>query len=226
MSRDDLLAKNSAIVAEVSRQVARQSPEAILVVVSNPLDAMVQVAAEASGFERRRVLGMAGGLDTARYRSFLAEALDVSVTDIQAILLGGHGDDMVPLPRYTSVGGVPVTELLDGAALEAIVDRTRKGGIEIVNLLKTGSAYYAPAAGAAEVAEAILKDKRRLLCCCAWCEREYGVGGAFVGVPVILGAGGVERVVELALTQEERRLFGASVGHVRELLARVKELRG
>jgi len=224
MSRDDLLAKNAQIVAEVTRRVVRTSPEAFLIVVSNPLDAMVYVAARVSEFPPRRVLGMAGVLDTARYRSFLAEALGVSARDVQAVLLGGHGDDMVPLPRYTSVAGIPVTELLDEKTLAAIVDRTRQGGIEIVNLLKTGSAYYAPAAAAAEMAEAILKDQRRLLCCSAYCRREYGVGGCYVGVPAVLGAGGVERIVELRLLEAERQLFAASVAHVRQLMAQVDGL--
>ena len=226
MSRDDLLAKNAAIMADVTRKVIEHSPDAILIVVANPLDAMVQVAADVAQCDPARVMGMAGSLDTARYRAFLAQELGVSVTDIQAILLGGHGDDMVPLPRYTTVGGIGVTELLDSATIEAIVDRTRKGGAEIVGLLKTGSAYYAPAAGAAEMTEAILKDKRRLICCCAWCDKEYGVGGAFVGVPVILGRSGVQRVIELKLTPDERNAFAASVDHVRELVAQVRRLGG
>ena len=221
MSRDDLLKKNAAIVAQVTRQAVALSPQAFLIVVSNPLDAMVDVAAKVSRFDKNRVMGMAGILDTARYRSFIAEALDVSVTDISALLLGGHGDDMVPLVRYTSVAGIPLTELLDEKQIAAIVERTRKGGIEIVNLLKTGSAYYAPAAGAAEMVEAILKDKRRVLPCCAYCDKEYGVGGHFVGVPVVLGANGVEKVIELELNEDERRLFDNSVEHVKELAAKI-----
>lgn len=224
MSRDDLLKKNLEIVSGVTREVVKQSPDAILIIVSNPLDAMVYVAWKASGFPQQRVLGMAGILDTARYRSFIAEALNVSVTDIQALLLGGHGDDMVPLPRYTTVSGIPVTELLATDKLEAIVDRARKGGIEIVNLLKTGSAYYAPGAGAAEMAEAILKDKRRILPCCVYCDKEYGIGGYFVGVPVILGANGVEQVVELQLNADEKQLLDASVDHVKQLIAQVDEI--
>ena len=224
MSRDDLLKKNLEIVSGVTREVVKQSPDAILIIVSNPLDAMVYVAWKASGFSQQRVLGMAGILDTARYRSFIAEALNVSVTDIQALLLGGHGDDMVPLPRYTTVSGIPVTELLATDKLEAIVDRARKGGIEIVNLLKTGSAYYAPGAGAAEMAEAILKDKRRILPCCVYCDKEYGIGGYFVGVPVILGANGVEQVVELQLNADEKQLLDASVDHVKQLIAQVDEI--
>jgi len=224
MSRDDLLKKNLEIVGSVSEQVAAGSANAILIVVSNPLDAMVHVAWKASGFAHQRVIGMAGILDTARYRSFIAEALDISVTDISAMLMGGHGDDMVPLVRYTTVSGIPITELLDEEKIGGIVDRARKGGIEIVNLLKTGSAYYAPGAGAAEMAEAILKDKRRVLPCCAYCDKEYGIGGYFVGVPIILGAAGVEKVIELDLTVDEKLLLDASVDHVKKLIAAVDEI--
>jgi malate dehydrogenase len=224
MSRDDLLKKNVAIVAEVTRKVVEYSPKAYLIVVSNPLDAMTYVAGRASGLPKQNVMGMAGVLDTARYRTFIAEALGVSVTDISAMLLGGHGDDMVPLPRYTTVGGIPLSELLDGAKIDAIVERTRKGGIEIVNLLKTGSAYYAPGAAAAEMAEAILKDKKRVIPCCAWCDREYGIGGAYVGAPVVLGAGGIEKVIELKLTGPERKLMDESVSHVRELMRQVDDI--
>ena len=224
MSRDDLLQKNTQIVADVTRNAVAHSPGAILIIVSNPLDAMVYVAAKVSELPKNRVMGMAGILDTARYRSFIAEALHVSVTDIQAILLGGHGDDMVPLPRYTTIGAVPITELMDEELIEAIVDRTRKGGIEIVNLLKTGSAYYAPAAGAAEMAEAIRKDKKRVLCCCAWFDKEYGIGGRFVGVPVILGARGVEKIIELKLTDPEKKLLDESVYHVAKLAAKVDQM--
>ena len=167
---------------------------------------------------------MAGILDTARYRSFIAQELNVSVADISAMLLGGHGDDMVPLPHYTSVAGIPLTELIDKHKLDRIVERTRKGGIEIVNLLKTGSAYYAPSAGAAEMAQAIIKDKHRILPCCAWCDQEYGVGGGFVGVPVVLGAAGVEKVIELRLTGDEKKLFDASVEHVKQLTAQVDKM--
>ena len=221
MSRDDLLKANTQIIAEVTGKVMAHSSNPYLIVVSNPLDAMTYAAGKVSGLAKNMVMGMAGILDTARYRAFLAEALNVSVTDIAAVLLGGHGDDMVPLPRYTSVGGVPVTELLDKETIEAIVERTRKGGIEIVNLLKTGSAYYAPAAAAAEMTEAILKDKKRLLPCCAWCDKEYGVNGGFVGVPVILGSGGVEKVIELKLSEQEKNLLDASVLHVKELTKQV-----
>lgn len=221
MSRDELLKANTQIVAEVTKNVIDNSIDPFLIVVSNPLDAMTYVAGKVSELPKNRVMGMAGVLDTARYRSFIAEALNVSVRDISAMLLGGHGDDMVPLPRYTCVAGIPLPELMDERQIEAIVERTRKGGIEIVNLLKSGSAYYAPAAAAAEMAEAILKDKKRLLPCCAWCDLEYGVGGGFVGVPVILGSEGVERVIELELTKQEKQLFDASVAHVKELTEQV-----
>ncbi len=224
MSRDDLLEKNTAIMADVTRRVVALSPDAFLIVVTNPLDALVHVAARVSKLDPGKVMGMAGVLDTARYRTFIAQALNVSVTDVSALLLGGHGDDMVPLPRYTSVAGIPLPELLDADSIDAIVNRARKGGIEIVNLLKTGSAYYAPAAGAAEMAEAILKDKRRILPCCAYCDSEYGVGGCFVGVPVVLGAHGVEKVIELQLSDQEKRLFDSSVSHVKELVAKVDAL--
>ncbi|MBN2212416.1 MAG: malate dehydrogenase [Sedimentisphaerales bacterium] len=224
MSRDDLLKKNTEIVAQVTRAAVAASPNTMLIVVSNPLDAMTYVAGKVSGLAKNRVMGMAGVLDVARYRSFLGEALGVSVTDVQAMLLGGHGDDMVPLVRYTSVSGIPVTELLSESELAVIVERTRKGGIEIVNLLKTGSAYYAPGAAAAQMAQAILQDKKRVLACCAWCEAEYGVGGGFVGVPVVLGAGGVEKVIELKLTSKEKAMFDESVAHVRQLFTQVDGL--
>jgi len=224
MSRDDLLKKNTEIVSQVSRSVAAQSPNAFLIVVSNPLDAMTYVAAKVTGFPKNRVMGMAGDLDSARYRSFIAEALQVSVRDVTAMLMGGHGDDMVPLPRYTTVAGIPVTELLDAKTLDAIVDRARKGGIEIVNLLKTGSAYYAPSAAAVEMTEAILKDQRRLIPCCAYCDTEYGIGGYFVGVPVVLGSGGVEKVIELRLNPQEKALLDVSIEHVRDLVRQVDPL--
>lgn len=222
MSRDDLLIKNTEIVKSVAERVAAASPHSVLVVVSNPLDAMVYVAHKASGFPAHRVVGMAGVLDTARYRSFIAAELDVSVEDIQALLMGGHGDDMVPLPRYTSVGGIPLPELMSAEKIEAIVKRTRAGGAEIVNLLKTGSAYYAPSAAAVQMAEAIIRDKKRVLPCAAYCDKEYGVGGYFVGVPVKIGTRGVEQIMEVKLTTDERRLFDASVQHVRDLIAAVK----
>ncbi len=222
MSRDDLLPKNTEIVKSVAQQVAAASPNSVLVVVSNPLDAMVYVAHKASGFPAHRVVGMAGVLDTARYRSFIAAELDVSVEDVQALLMGGHGDDMVPLPRYTSVGGIPLPELMSAEKIEAIVKRTRAGGAEIMNLLKTGSAYYAPSAAAVQMAEAIIRDKKRVLPCAAYCDKEYGVGGYFVGVPVKLGTRGVEQILEVKLTTDEKRLFDGSVQHVRDLIAAVK----
>ncbi len=222
MSRDDLLIKNTEIVKSVTQQVVKYSPKSILLVVSNPLDAMVYVAYKASGFEPQRVIGMAGVLDTARYRCFIAAELDVSVEDIQALLLGGHGDDMVPLPRYTSVAGIPLPELLSEEKIQAIVKRTRSGGAEIVNLLKTGSAYYAPSAAVVQMAESIIKDKKRVLPCAAYCDKQYGVGGYFVGVPVKLGSQGVEQIIEVPLTTDEKKLMDASVDHVRQLVATIQ----
>jgi len=222
MSRDDLQAKNTEIVKAVTEQVAARSPRAILLVVSNPLDVMTYVALKVSGFPKHRVVGMAGILDTARYRAFLAEALGVSVEDIQALVLGGHGDSMVPLIRYTTVSGIPVGDLLPKATLEAIVQRTRDGGIEIVNYLKTGSAFYAPSAAVVQMAEAILKDKKRVLPCSVWLEGEYGLGETVIGVPVILGGGGVEKIIEVALDDEERRALKASADHVQANLAKVR----
>jgi malate dehydrogenase len=224
MSRDDLLATNAKIVGAVSAEIKKTSPEAIVIVVSNPLDAMVQRAWQVTGFPTRRVLGQAGVLDTARYRTFLAMELGVSVEDVSALLMGGHGDTMVPMPSCTSVGGIPVTRLLDEKRLNEIVDRTRNGGAEIVGLLKTGSAYYAPAAAVTQMVEAIVRDKKRLIPCAAYCDREYGVGGYFVGVPVVLGAGGVERVVELQLTSQEKADFQKSVDAVKELAAAMAKL--
>ncbi len=204
MSRDDLLNTNAGIVRQVCENIARVSPDAIIIMVSNPLDVMCYVAMKASGFPRERVIGMAGVLDTARYRAFLAEALDVSVEDIQAMVLGGHGDTMVPLVSYTSVSGIPVTQLMTKDKLDAIVDRTRNGGAEIVKFLKTGSAYYAPSAGAVQMAEAIVKDKKRILPCAAWLQGEYGMNDLFLGVPVKLGRNGMEGIIEVELTDEER----------------------
>jgi malate dehydrogenase len=224
MSRDDLLAANTKIVAQVAAESARHSPTAVLIVVSNPLDAMVYVAARASGLPPQRVLGQAGVLDTARFRTFLAEAIGCSVKDVFALLLGGHGDDMVPLPRYASAGGIPIEQLLPAEKIDAIVDRTRKGGGEIVSLLKTGSAYYAPAAASVQMAEAVLLDQKRILPCAVYCQREYGVGGYWVGVPAVLGVGGCEKIVEVDLTDVERRAFDGSVSHVRELVAQVDSL--
>ncbi|NQU76177.1 MAG: malate dehydrogenase [Planctomycetes bacterium] len=225
MSRDDLLAVNAKIVAEVAGNVAGHCPQAVLIVVSNPLDAMVAVASEVSGFAHNRVLGQAGVLDSARFRAFVAEAIGCSVKDVSALLLGGHGDDMVPLPRYASAGGVPITQLLSAETIDAIVERTRKGGGEIVGLLKTGSAYYAPAAAAVQMAEAVLRDQKRILPSAVFCDAEYGVGGYFVGVPAILGAAGCERVIEVELTAEERSAFDRSVQHVRELVAKLASIR-
>lgn len=224
MSRDDLLSTNAKIVGAVAEQVKRTSPESVVIVVSNPLDAMVQRAFQVTGFPPQRVVGQAGVLDTARYRTFLSTELGVSVEDISALLMGGHGDTMVPMPSCTSVGGIPVTRLLRPERLAEIVDRTRNGGAEIVGLLKTGSAYYAPAAATTQMVEAVIRDKKRLIPCAAYCQKEYGVGGYFVGVPVVLGAGGVERIIELELTGEERANFEKSVAAVRELVAVMAKL--
>jgi malate dehydrogenase len=222
MSRDDLLNTNADIVKQVSEQVKKTSPKAIVIVVSNPLDVMCYVAKEVTGFPRERVLGMAGVLDTARYRGFLAEALDVSVRDIQAMVLGGHGDTMVPLISYTSVSGIPVTQLMDRAKLDAIVDRTRNGGAEIVKHLKTGSAYYAPSAGAVQMAEAIVFNQRRILPCAAWLDGEYGMKGLFLGVPCKLGRNGLEKIIEVELTADERAALTKSADAVREPMRAVK----
>jgi len=222
MSRDDLININTGIVKTVAENVARWSPNAIMLVVSNPLDAMVYVAWKASGFLPKRVIGQAGVLDAARYRAFLAMEIGCSVQDVQALLLGGHGDDMVPLKRYTFAGGIPITQLIKPDRLEQIVDRTRKGGAEIVGLLKTGSAYYAPAASTVAMAESIIKDKKRILACAAYCDKEYDVGGYFVGVPCILGTEGVEKIIEIELDSDERKMFQSSVDHVKELVKTVK----
>lgn len=226
MSRDDLLSTNAKIVAAVTTEVKRTSPDSIIIVVSNPLDAMVQRAFQVSGFPPARVLGQAGVLDTARYRTFLAMELGVSVEDVQALLMGGHGDTMVPMPSCTSVGGIPVTQLLSEKRLAEIVERTANGGAEIVGLLKTGSAYYAPAAATTQMVEAIVRDKKRLIPCAAYCDKEYGVGGYYVGVPVVLGKGGVERIIELKLGETEKAKFQQSVDAVRELVKRMGELEG
>jgi malate dehydrogenase len=204
MSRDDLVKTNAGIVSSVSREIKRVAPGSIVIVVSNPLDVMCYVAMKATGFPRERVIGMAGVLDTARYRAFLAEAMDVSVEDIQAMVLGGHGDTMVPLVSYTTVSGIPVTQLLAREQLEAIVHRTRNGGAEIVNFLKTGSAYYAPSAAAVQMAEAIVLDKKRILPCAAWLTGEYGLKDVFCGVPCKLGRSGLEQVIQVTLTDQER----------------------
>lgn len=218
MSRDDLLNTNAGIVGSVTEQIARTSPNAIIIVVSNPLDAMTQVAFKRSGFPKNRVIGMAGVLDSARMRCFLAEALNVSVENVTAFVLGGHGDTMVPLPRYSTCAGIPVTELLPKDQLEAIVKRTASGGAEIVNLLKTGSAYYAPSAAAVEMVEAIIKDKKKILPCAVYLEGEYGINGLFVGVPVKLGANGVEEIIQINLTTEERAALHKSAAAVQELV--------
>jgi malate dehydrogenase len=221
MSRDDLLAKNAGIVRSVVEQAVKHSPEAILVIVTNPLDAMCHVAMEASGFPRERVLGMAGVLDSARFRTFIAMELGVSVEDTHAFVLGGHGDTMVPLPRYSTVAGIPITELMSPERVAALVDRTANGGAEIVALLKAGSAYYAPAASTFEMVEAILHDRKRVLPCAVLLNGEYGVEGLFVGVPVVLGAGGMERVIEIRLTDDEAAAFQRSAGAVRELVEKL-----
>ncbi len=221
MSRDDLMNTNAGIVKSVSEQVARTSPNAILIIVSNPLDVMCYVAKKASGFPRERVLGMAGVLDTARYRAFLAEALDISVRDIQAMVLGGHGDTMVPLISYTTVSGIPITQLMARDVLDKIVDRTRNGGAEIVAHLKTGSAYYAPSAGAVQMVEAIVQDQKRILPCAAWLEGEYGMSGLFLGVPCKLGRKGLEQVLEVELTSAERVALGKSADAVREPMSKL-----
>jgi malate dehydrogenase len=218
MSRDDLLMKNAGIVKSVVEASAAQSPDAVLIVVTNPLDAMCHVAMKASGFPRERVLGMAGVLDSARFRTFIAEELGVSVADTSAFVLGGHGDTMVPLPRYSTVAGIPITDLLSEDRIKALVDRTANGGAEIVALLKTGSAFYAPGASAFEMVDAILRDRRRVLPCATYLQGEYGVNGLFVGVPVVLGTGGLQRIIEIKLTAEEQTAFAKSAEAVRELV--------
>jgi malate dehydrogenase len=219
MSRDDLLKTNADIVRDVSRNIAAASPESIVIMVSNPLDVMAYVCKEATGFPRERVVGMAGVLDTARYRAFIALELDVSVEDIQALVLGGHGDTMVPLASYTSVSGIPLNQLLARDRIDALVDRARHGGAEIVSLLKTGSAYYAPAAAAVQMAEAIVRDKRRILPCSAWLEGEYGMRDLFLGVPCKLGRHGLEGIIEVSLTADERAALEKSADAVRETMA-------
>ena len=222
MTRDDLLQKNFEIVKAVTEQVARQSPRAILVVVSNPLDAMAYTALKASGFPRERVLGMAGVLDSARMRFFIAEALGVSVENTHAFVLGGHGDTMVPLPRYSTVSGIPITELLTRDRIEAIVQRTRDGGIEVVNFLKSGSAYYAPASSIVQMVEAILLDKHMILPCAVYLSGEYGYRDLFLGVPARLGATGMEKVIEIQLTAEEKAALDRSAAAVKELVSKLK----
>ncbi len=217
MSRDDLVQTNVKIVGDVATQIAKVAPNAVLIVVSNPLDAMVYTAWKKTGFPTNRVVGQAGALDIARYRTFIAMELGCSVEDITALLLGGHGDDMVPLPSFTSVSGIPVTQLIGADKLSAIIERAKKGGGEIVQLMGT-SAYYAPASGTVQMAEAIIKDKKRIIPCAAYCNKEYGIGGYFVGVPCVLGAGGVEKVIEVKLNDDEKKLLATSVSHVKELV--------
>jgi len=223
MSRDDLLLKNAGIVKEVTQNVVRHSPECIIIVVSNPLDAMCQVAKSVSGFPRERLMGMAGILDSARFRTFIAQELNVSVENTHAFVLGGHGDTMVPLPRYSTVAGIPITELMPADRVEALVQRTRDGGAEIVGLLKQGSAFYAPSAAAVEMMEAILRDKKKILPCCVHLEGEYGINDLYVGVPVKLGAKGAEEVIEITLSDEEKAQLQHSSDAVTELVAVLKE---
>jgi malate dehydrogenase len=224
MSRDDLLNINAGIMNSVTKEVAKLSPDAILIVVSNPLDAMCHVAYETSGFPKNRVIGMAGVLDSARFRSFIAMELNVSVENTTAFVLGGHGDTMVPLPRYSTVAGIPITELLPKERIDALVERTANGGAEIVGLLKTGSAFYAPASAAVEMAESILKDKKKILPCAAYLEGEYGFNELFIGVPVKLGTNGVEEIIEITLTAEEKAALEKSADAVRELKKALKKL--
>jgi malate dehydrogenase len=225
MSRDDLLSTNAGIVKKVTQEVASRSPQAILIIVSNPLDAMCHVAYEASGFPKQRVIGMAGVLDSARFRAFIAMELNVSVESTHAFVLGGHGDTMVPLPRYSTVAGIPITELMTPERIAALVQRTRNGGAEIVGLLKTASAFYAPSAAAVEMAESILKDKKKILPCAAYLEGEYGIRDLFIGVPVKLGAKGVEQVIEIKLTPEENTALHKSAAAVQELKSAMAKLK-
>ncbi len=222
MTRDDLLFKNAEIVGSVVDEVTKRSKNAILILVTNPLDAMVQLAWKKSGFPAERVVGMAGVLDSARFRTFIAQELKVSVENVTAFVLGGHGDSMVPLPRYSTVAGVPITELLPPDKIQALVTRTANGGAEIVGLLKTGSAYYAPGASAVEMVEAILKDKKKILPCAAYLSGQYGVKGLYVGVPVKLGRAGVEQIIEIKLTADEQAAFDKSAAAVRELVEKLK----
>ena len=224
MSRDDLISTNAGIVKNVTQQACKLSPNAVLIVVSNPLDAMCHVALDTSGFPKQRVIGMAGVLDSARFRTFIAMELNVSVENIHAFVLGGHGDTMVPLPRYSTVAGIPITELLPQQRIDALVERTANGGAEIVGLLKTGSAYYAPASAAVEMAESILKDRKKILPCATYLEGEYGIKDLFIGVPVKLGAKGIEEVIEINLTPEEKAALQRSADAVRELKEVLKKL--
>lgn len=222
MSREDLLEVNKKIIESVVAQVVERSPKAILIMVTNPLDTMTYLAVKKSGFPKQRVMGMAGILDTARFKAFIALELGVSVEDIQTLLLGGHGDEMVPLPRYTTISGIPLSQLLPKETIDRLVDRTRKGGGEIVNLLKTGSAFYAPSAAAIQMTEAILKDKKRILPCCVYLDGEYGLKDICFGVPIKLGADGVESIIELQLTEEEKALVSKSAASVKKSIAQLK----
>jgi malate dehydrogenase len=226
MSRDDLLNTNMGIMESVTKEIAAVAPEANLIIVSNPLDAMCHVAYEASGFPKNRVIGMAGVLDSARFRAFISMELNVSVENTHAFVLGGHGDTMVPLPRFSTVAGIPITELMSKDRIEALVERTRNGGAEIVTLLKTGSAFFAPSSGAVEMAEAILKDKKKILPCAALLQGEYGINDLFIGVPVKLGAEGAEEVIEIKLTDEEKKGLDYSADAVRKLVEDMKRLKG
>jgi len=224
MSRDDLLKTNAGIMKDVTQKVAQLSPEAVLIIVSNPLDAMCHVAYDASGFPKNRVIGMAGVLDSARFRAFISMELNVSVENIHAFVLGGHGDTMVPLPRYSTVAGIPITELMPKERIDALVQRTATGGAEIVSLLKTGSAYYAPASASVEMAESILKDKKKILPCAVYLEGEYGFNNLFIGVPVKLGTNGVEKIIEISLTKNEKIALQKSADAVKELVEDLKKI--
>jgi len=224
MSRDDLLTTNAGIMKSVITEIATVAPDAILIIVSNPLDAMCHVAFDTSGFDKKKVIGMAGVLDSARFRAFIAMELNVSVENTHAFVLGAHGDTMVPLPRYSTVAGIPITELISAERIEAIIERTRKGGGEIVSLLKTGSAFYAPASAATEMAEAILKDKKKILPCVTYLQGEYGIQNLFIGVPVKLGSGGVQEVIEIQLTDEENEALQRSADAVQTLVEDLKKL--
>ena len=221
MSRDDLLKKNAEIIGGISDEIKARCPEAIVLMVTNPLDVMSYVAMKTTGFDRKRVIGMAGVLDTARFRSFIALELDVSVRDVMAMVLGGHGDSMVPLPRYSTVAGIPLPHLLSDEKIEALVQRTRKGGGEIVELLGTGSAYYAPSAAVVEMAAAIVRDENRILPCAAWLQGEYGLSDVFIGVPVKLGKGGLKEIVEIELTDAEKKALHASAADVKETMSKL-----
>lgn len=223
MSRDDLIETNVKIVRSVCEQIKKHAPDAVIIVVSNPLDAMVYTAWKASGFPTNQILGQAGALDVARFRTFIADKIGCSIEDVTALLLGGHGDDMVPLPRYTSVHGIPVTQLLPKEVIDSCVERAKVGGGEIVKLMGT-SAYYAPASGTIQMVEAIVKDKKRIIPCAAWCDNEFGVGGGFVGVPCVLGKGGMEKVIEVELNAEEKKLMDESVSHVKDLVGVVQRM--